>query len=108
MRYQRSANLTSQRTNSARSRINNPRLAIGFSLQATEPATIEFRCAKQLKELAEAGLFSPVSVSVDARQATLRGVVGSREEGQLLESFLLMEPGLSEVVNLLEVRQSPR
>jgi hypothetical protein len=104
LRYQRSANLASQRTNSVDTGINEPQLAIGFTGQKADPTAIEAQASARLKELAQSGRFPLVSVSVDARQATLRGVVASPEDRLLLGSLVRMEPGLSEVVNLLEVR----
>ena len=104
LRYQRSANLASQRTNSVDTGINEPRLAVGFSSRQADPVAIEARATARLMELAQSGRLPLVAVSVDARQATLRGVVASPEERLLLEALVRFEPGLTEVVNLLEVR----
>ena len=44
-------------------------------------------------------------VELADRIATLRGTVSDAEQGELIEKLVSMEPGVSRVVNLLEVDQ---
>ena len=70
-----------------------PTAAVASNLQATLTRILQERnVALPQVELAE-------------RTATLRGTVTDAEQGKLIEKLVSMEPGVSQVVNLLEIDQ---
>ena len=103
VRFERNANLSSQRTNQSTSGIYEPRLAVGFSFEPAAPEVLSERLTQSLNALPRFRRAGPLSVTVDARTATLRGVVASTEDRQLAEVVVGFEPGVSKVVNQLTV-----
>lgn len=107
VRLQRNANISTQRTNQTTRGIYEPPMSIGFSVEAVAPIALEASLEKLLNDSVRIHQMSPLSVEVDARTATLAGVVASAEDRQLAEAYLLFEPGLSKVVNQLTIQTPP-
>jgi osmotically-inducible protein OsmY len=105
VRFERNANLASQRTNQSTSGIYEPRLAIGFSFEPAVPDALAERLAQSLNALPQFRRMGPLSVTVDARTATIRGVVVSTEDRKFAEVIVGFEPGVSDVVNQLTVAE---
>jgi hypothetical protein len=107
VRLQRNANLTTQRTNQTTRGIYEPPMAIGFTVDAVAPAILEVSLEKLLNDSLRIHHVGPLSVEVDARTATIAGVVASDEDRQLAEAYLRFEPSLSKVVNRLKIQPHP-
>jgi hypothetical protein len=107
MRLQRNANLTAQRTNQTSRGMYEPPLAIGFAVEPLAPVAQEASLEELLNASARIHHVGPLSVTVDARTATLEGVVASAEDRQLAEAYLRFEPSLSTVVNHLTIQPRP-
>jgi hypothetical protein len=107
VRLQRNANLTTQRTNQTTRGIYEPPMAIGFTVDAVAPAILEVSLEKLLNDSLRIHHVGLLSVEVDARTATLAGVVASDEDRQLAEAYLRFEPSLSKVVNRLKIQPHP-
>ena len=107
MRLQRNANLTAQRTNQASRGIYEPPLAIGFTVKPPAPGSLEASLENLLNDSPRIHHVGPLSVTVDARIATLAGAVASDEDRQLAEAYLRFEPSLSQVVNRLTIQPRP-
>ena len=103
-RMRRNVNLTGQRTNQTSRGIYEAPLVIGFAVESPDLAALEFSLEGLLNASPRIHHVGPLSVTVDARTATLEGVVASDEDRQLAEAYLRFEPSLSKVENRLTIQ----
>ncbi len=76
-------------------------------MEPLAPASLEASLEKLLNDSPRIHHVGSLSVTVDARTATLAGVVASAEDRQLAEAYLRFEPSLSKVVNQLTIQPRP-
>ncbi len=99
-----SANLRAARTNQSGSAMYEPRLEIGFAFQPPTPGELQRDLSARLNEsLGPVSDLGPLRVSLQQRTAILRGEVASEEARLLAEALVALEPGVSQVENLIRV-----
>jgi hypothetical protein len=84
----------------------DPQISVGFDYQPYAQQVLSQNLTNRLKQHLGAEL--PIEVSVADRTATLRGTVASATARGLAEILMGFEPGISTVVNQLQVADSPQ
>lgn len=83
-----------------------PRLSIAFPVTGQGSTVVAERLETQVGRSLNERLDQSIQVEVRGRRAILSGVVASAHDRALAEQLVLLEPGVSEVENLLETRPS--
>lgn len=81
------------------------RLGFDGPLPASPQATAQFE--RRLTKIPQLQVTGPVSVTMEGSTAVLRGLVGSERDRDLAARLALLEPGIADVRNELEVRPAP-
>ncbi len=81
-------------------------IRVGFDYPISA-SSISTAASKNLANIPQLQLKSPVEVQMSGRKAILRGVVATESDRDLAERLALLEPGISEVQNELIVEASP-
>lgn len=86
--------------------LHEPVLIPGFESDPESTAQRAGQATTRLQSLFSDRFENRIEVSVEGRTATLRGVASGEEDSRLAEWIVRMEPGISEVRNLIEVRSA--
>lgn len=78
-------------------------LSLGFEVSRVSSTASGDIIAKRLAKLPGLALTSPLEVSLNSDEATLRGTVATERDRELAERLVLLEPGVSRVRNELQV-----
>lgn len=85
------------------------RVQLQPAFEAPTPLPIQANVPMQRrlsKEMAAVGIASP-SIEMQGRTAVVRGVVATERDRELIARLALLEPGVSEVENLVEIQAPP-
>lgn len=82
-------------------------ISVAFDFPKRPPATLGTDVAARIARIGAIKALSSVGIVVDRGTATLRGVVATDHDRQLIDRLVRLEPGVWKVKNELVVAQSP-
>lgn len=82
-------------------------IRLGFDRPAVPGPQVTAQFEQRLTKIPQLQVTGPVKVKMDGSTAVLTGVVGSERDRDLAGRLALLEPGISDVRNELEIRPAP-
>ena len=90
----------------ARTQLRTP-ISLGFSSPVVASTRTTTQLTTRLTKIPSLQVTGPLSVTMEGSTAVLTGHVGSEGDRDLAERMVLLEPGISNVRNELQVRPAP-
>jgi hypothetical protein len=82
------------------------RLVVAFEYRSPQPVQITSTMTRRLAGGSRIASLAPIEVGVSERTAILRGTVATVHDRDLAEQLALLEPGISDVRNEIQVAES--
>jgi hypothetical protein len=82
-------------------------MVVGFDPPRPAATTVSSQIERRLEKMTQIRRFGPLTVTLEARTATIRGAVATEHERALVGHLVMLEPGVSQVRNEVVVGQPP-